>query len=661
MEGLQLVCRLGAGSYATVYRARQRDGTMVAVKELKQITTWDELLALPEVRCLRLTGRHDHLVSLLGAHLVNGRAFLIMDLCDVSLLRILTDCHAKGKLIAEPEIRCVMRDIATGLSHLHGPGVNVMHRDLKPENVLIGRSSKQARNVCKICDFGQASQASRRPLTPYVATRWYRAPELLIRSDAYSLEVDCWALGCLMAEMYLGRPLFPGTSEADQLFRIVGALGSGIDGSFARKAAAIGFSLPNARPLGLAALLKGTNASADAIAVMDALLQIDPARRPSAKEILAMPFFSGPDTPLRIPSGASGGSGADDAIARAAAQEAQAQLEADLRVVAAISSSNAPQAAGTTTSFTSGISPTSEAASSKPFAGSDGRERNISDSFDSDEDDGGTRGPASVIAARNTPRASASSSSSSVSATTAARASGAAAAPVGRPGINSRRLASNPLGDLAFGGATGAVNSSFSSSADSPAPPTLASAGNLAGDSLAELGGGSRSRASSSYLPSPAATTTGSSAFPTTMASSSPTTLTPSASAAAAAGGGLGLGVLGTGRRLGAGSSTTGQIPNRAAATQDMASLFGPTAQSGPVHDFGALAAAGTANAVRAVDAASKPKAALFSERSGGDDSGGFSYVPSALASSTSASAMPAAGPAGARVQGLGLLGRRTR
>jgi serine/threonine protein kinase len=109
-----------------------------------------------------------------------------------------------------------------------------MHRDIKPENFLInGNSTTDASSEntmgIKLADFGLAKDFKKSrggAHTEYVATRWYRAPELVLRQPTYDQSVDMFALGCIMAELYLGRPLFPGVSEADQLTRIVTILGT---------------------------------------------------------------------------------------------------------------------------------------------------------------------------------------------------------------------------------------------------------------------------------------------------------------------------------------------------------------------------------------------------------------------------------------------------
>ena len=106
-----------------------------------------------------------------------------------------------------------------------------MHRDIKPENFLIQDQTGTAdqKMILKLADFGLAkdlSDGNHNNHTEYVSTRWYRAPELLLRSQSYNQSVDVFALGCIMAELYLGRPIFPGNSEGDQLTKVTSVLGT---------------------------------------------------------------------------------------------------------------------------------------------------------------------------------------------------------------------------------------------------------------------------------------------------------------------------------------------------------------------------------------------------------------------------------------------------
>lgn len=114
--------------------------------------------------------------------------------------------HKKG--FTEHEIKSIMYQTILGLAYMHKHGF--FHRDMKPENLLCKGDS------VKIADFGLAREIrSRPPFTDYVSTRWYRAPEILLRSTNYNSPVDIFACGAIMAELYLMRPLFPGNNETD--------------------------------------------------------------------------------------------------------------------------------------------------------------------------------------------------------------------------------------------------------------------------------------------------------------------------------------------------------------------------------------------------------------------------------------------------------------
>jgi serine/threonine protein kinase len=108
----------------------------------------------------------------------------------------------------ENQIKCIMYQNLLGLAYMHKHGF--FHRDMKPENMLVKGEA------VKIADFGLAREIrSRPPFTDYVSTRWYRAPEILLRSTNYNSPVDIFASGAIMAELYMLRPLFPGNNETD--------------------------------------------------------------------------------------------------------------------------------------------------------------------------------------------------------------------------------------------------------------------------------------------------------------------------------------------------------------------------------------------------------------------------------------------------------------
>ncbi len=185
----------------------------------------------------------------------------------------------------ESKIRNLMYQMLQGLAFMHKHGF--FHRDIKPENMLVKG------DVVKVADFGLAREIrSRPPFTDYVSTRWYRAPEVLLRSTTYNSPIDAWAMGCIMAEMFTLRPLFPGSSEGDQLYKICSVLGSPTHATWPegmKLAAQMNYRFPQFVPTSLTTLIP--HASPEAIQLMTDLLKFDPNQRPTSSQALQYPFF----------------------------------------------------------------------------------------------------------------------------------------------------------------------------------------------------------------------------------------------------------------------------------------------------------------------------------------------------------------------------------
>ncbi len=112
-----------------------------------------------------------------------------------------------------------MKQILEGMRYVHEVGVT--HRDLKPENILLTEDG-----VIKICDFGSAKMLDDQGLnTPYIVSRYYRAPELILACSDYTNKIDIWAIGCIFAELITLRPLFPGKTEGSQIIEQIAVLG----------------------------------------------------------------------------------------------------------------------------------------------------------------------------------------------------------------------------------------------------------------------------------------------------------------------------------------------------------------------------------------------------------------------------------------------------
>ncbi|KAF4669178.1 hypothetical protein FOL47_002659 [Perkinsus chesapeaki] len=227
-----LVAAREGGAYGVVLKCRNKEtGDVVAIKKFKESEDDDVVkkTTLREVRILRML-RHENIVQLREAFRRKGKLYLVFEFVDKNLLELL-DIYPQG-LEADTVRYCIWQlSRAMEFCHRH----DVIHRDIKPENLLINMHDKSL----KLCDFGFArtlpsangqdsatsSGTGAGLLTDYVATRWYRAPELLLGSTMYGKEVDIWSIGCIMGEIVDGQPLFPGESEIDQLFIIQRVLG----------------------------------------------------------------------------------------------------------------------------------------------------------------------------------------------------------------------------------------------------------------------------------------------------------------------------------------------------------------------------------------------------------------------------------------------------
>jgi protein kinase len=273
---------LGNGAFGIVTKCRDREtGDIIAIKKMKQrYASFDECLQLKEVKSLRKM-KNPNVVRLLQVFRENEYLYLVFELLGKSLLKTINERVS----YPESEIRNIMSQILTGLGYIHRQGF--FHRDMKPDNVC------WRDDLLKITDFGLAREIrSRPPYTEYAGTRWYRAPELILRAEFYNSPVDIWAAGVIMAELYMGRPLFQGMSETDQIYKIFAVLGCPNQKTWpdaARRASKLGIRFPTVTPTGLDATVP--TASPLGLSLLSDLLRYDPAKRPTAAQALQHDFF----------------------------------------------------------------------------------------------------------------------------------------------------------------------------------------------------------------------------------------------------------------------------------------------------------------------------------------------------------------------------------
>ncbi|XP_009818965.1 serine/threonine-protein kinase MAK isoform X3 [Gavia stellata] len=284
MNRYTIMKQLGDGTYGSVLMGKSNEsGELVAIKRMKRkFYSWDECMNLREVKSLKKLN-HANVIKLKEVIRENDHLYFVFEYMKENLYQLMKD---RNKLFPESVIRNMMYQILQGLAFIHKHGF--FHRDMKPENLLcIGPE------LVKIADFGLARELrSQPPYTDYVSTRWYRAPEVLLRSSIYSSPIDMWAVGSIMAELYTLRPLFPGTSEVDEIFKICQVLGTPKKSDWPEGyhlASAMNFRFPQCVPISLKTLIP--NASNEAIQLMSDMLNWNPKKRPTASQALKYPYF----------------------------------------------------------------------------------------------------------------------------------------------------------------------------------------------------------------------------------------------------------------------------------------------------------------------------------------------------------------------------------
>ena len=279
---------VGEGAYGIVYKCKNKEtGKFVAIKKFKEIG--DDLIKKTMKRELKMLQRlhHPNIVQFQDAFKRKGNLFLVFEFVDKNLLELIEE-HPKG---LEPNlIRNIIFQLCKAIKYLHDQ--KIIHRDIKPENLLITEN-----NETKLCDFGFARLISSNPekLTDYVATRWYRAPELLISQGEYGPEVDYWAIGCIMGELVDGNPLFPGENELDQIHciqKVLGNLTEKQQDTFYSNPIFQGKNLLNiTKPETLERKYFG-KFNKQAIMFLKGLLELDPKKRLNGVTVFQHPYFA---------------------------------------------------------------------------------------------------------------------------------------------------------------------------------------------------------------------------------------------------------------------------------------------------------------------------------------------------------------------------------
>lgn len=289
---------IGQGSYGIVCSAVNTEtGEKVAVKRIMRVfeEAPEATRTLRELKFLRLLKNHENIISIKDVLLPSNRdrfddVFVVLEFMPTDLMRVLRSPIE----LSPPHIRWLIFQLIRGIYYIHTS--RVFHRDLKPSNILIN-----ARCDLRIVDFGlsRAAVDAQEPdavfWTDYVATRWYRAPELIMAANtSYTTAIDMWSVGCIFAEMLNdGRAFFPGHNPEDQLQRIIDVCGTPTPEAVAAvrepRARALISRIPSKPRKSLTQVFP--RAEPQAIDLLEKILEFDPAKRLSAEEALQHPYL----------------------------------------------------------------------------------------------------------------------------------------------------------------------------------------------------------------------------------------------------------------------------------------------------------------------------------------------------------------------------------
>ena len=281
---LEQICQT---QFSTILRCKNKTTKdIVVLKEISQKKTEDA----PNKQVLRellvlMNFSHPHIVKYNSVFVHHSNIVIEMEFCTSSLSNVI-------KQISKPfhvaQTKKIIRSIALGLKYLHDH--DIIHRDIKPGNIFIDENC-----IVKLGDFGSSriiTNYNNGNLTPLVGTKWYKAPEIIFGNKIYDKTVDIWSFGCLMAELFLLEPLFPGATDFEMINLIFGFLGfSKEDEEVLKPKLKINYKEMKD------SIFESTfdTADKDSIDLMKKMLCANPKKRINIDEVLLHPYLNGED------------------------------------------------------------------------------------------------------------------------------------------------------------------------------------------------------------------------------------------------------------------------------------------------------------------------------------------------------------------------------
>ncbi|KAJ1668700.1 hypothetical protein IW140_002011 [Coemansia sp. RSA 1813] len=290
VDEYEKISRIGEGTYGIVYQARHKTTKRLVALKRMRVNVSDSSQGLPlssfrEIALLKGL-KHQNIVNVIEiavGHSIDS-IFMVMEYCDYDLGSLLDNMKTP---FTESEVKGLLHQLLRGLEYCHNN--YIIHRDLKPPNALLTRSGE-----LKIADFGLARlfHEPRRPMTPQVATLWYRAPELILGSSEYTKAIDLWSVGCIFGELLIHKPFMPGRNEQEQMELIVDMIGAPngrIWPGYRQLPLAPDMRLPENKYNNLKRVVR--DVSDQTILLLNSFITYDPRKRITVQAALDHPYF----------------------------------------------------------------------------------------------------------------------------------------------------------------------------------------------------------------------------------------------------------------------------------------------------------------------------------------------------------------------------------
>ncbi|KAM0022532.1 putative protein-serine/threonine kinase CMGC-CDK-CRK7-CDK9 family [Helianthus debilis subsp. tardiflorus] len=278
--------KIGQGTYSNVYRARDhKTGKMMALKKVRFDNSQPESVRFMarEITILRKLD-HPNVMKLEGiiTSRLSSNIYLVFEYMEHDLAGLISSPNIRFN---DSQIKCYIRQLLKGVEHFHSRGI--LHRDIKTSNILVNNEGQ-----LKIGDFGLANfVSSRQPLTSRVVTLWYRPPELFLGSTSYGTYVDMWSVGCVFAELFIGRPILKGRTEVEQLHKIFMLCGTPSNEYWSNPTLPLAKMSKPRHAYQSSLRERCRELPKSAVNLLDNLLSVEPEKRASATSALQSEYF----------------------------------------------------------------------------------------------------------------------------------------------------------------------------------------------------------------------------------------------------------------------------------------------------------------------------------------------------------------------------------